>query len=423
MQWVITTGASVAAATDAALDVLGIDAADLELEVLDQGADGRWPWQKRPVRVRARIRPTRPRPKMERRNRRRGKPERGSGAGTRGTRGPGGKKKRRGRGSGRDDADNSATNAPASQDSAGHDTSSQDEASNDSTTTKPVTPQAAQVERPKKKSNRSRSRTRTEKGTTDTEGQAPNALPPNPDTTPDPVPAVARNADVSTVVETESAAAPSVDMGVRDDSPANAETSATSPDEAPKASKPKRRRRRPDTIEFSPFDDDMPPSPAAQGEDMTDISLAEQEDTAVNFVEGILDAFDVDGDIELELSDDALEIRVIGDDLGLLIGPRGNTLGSIQELARTAVAQAHGGRLEGRIRVDIAGYRARRKEALVRFATQVSDKVKESGEAVALEPMSPPDRKIIHDAINEIDGVSTSSEGEDRRRHVVVLPD
>ena len=89
----------------------------------------------------------------------------------------------------------------------------------------------------------------------------------------------------------------------------------------------------------------------------------------------------------------------------------------------TAVAQQHSGRLEGRLRVDVAGYRARRKEALIRFAAQVAAKVLESGEPAALEPMSPPDRKIVHDAVNDIDGVRTTSRGEDRHRHVVIQPD
>ena len=162
-----------------------------------------------------------------------------------------------------------------------------------------------------------------------------------------------------------------------------------------------------------------------RGEAMSDIPLTDQEPTAVGFVEGLVEAFGADASIEAEhlADDDAIEIRVEGDDLGLLVGQRGATLASITELTRTAVAQQHSGRLEGRLRVDVAGYRARRKEALQRFVAQVADKVLESGSAVALEPMSPPDRKIVHDAANEIDGVHTSSRGEDRRRHVVIHPD
>lgn len=158
---------------------------------------------------------------------------------------------------------------------------------------------------------------------------------------------------------------------------------------------------------------------------MSDISLTEQEPTAVDFVTGLVQAFGATAEVTAEHveDDDAIEIYVEGDDLGLLVGQRGNTLAAIAELTRTAVAQQHSGRLEGRLRVDVAGYRARRKEALIRFAAQVADKVKDEGTSVAMEPMSPPDRKIVHDAINDIDGVHTSSRGEDRRRHVVIHPD
>ena len=157
---------------------------------------------------------------------------------------------------------------------------------------------------------------------------------------------------------------------------------------------------------------------------MSDITLDEQEPTAIDFVTGLVEAFGFDADVSSHSDDDeAIEIHVDGDDLGLLVGPRGATLASIAELTRTAVAQQHSGRLEGRLRVDVAGYRARRKEALIRFAGQMADKVLDTGEPVALEPMSPPDRKIVHDAVNEIDGVRTVSRGEDRRRHVVIQPD
>lgn len=157
---------------------------------------------------------------------------------------------------------------------------------------------------------------------------------------------------------------------------------------------------------------------------MSDITLDEQEPTAVDFVTGLVSAFGYEAEVTADHGeDDAIEINVEGDDLGLLVGQRGTTLAAIAELTRTAVAQQHSGRLEGRLRVDVAGYRARRKEALIRFVGQIADKVLETGESVALEPMSPPDRKIVHDAVNDIDGVHTASRGEDRRRHVVVLPD
>jgi spoIIIJ-associated protein len=167
-----------------------------------------------------------------------------------------------------------------------------------------------------------------------------------------------------------------------------------------------------------------PADPGPTGDTMSDISLDEQQPSAVDFVEGLVQAFGVDAEVSATMVDDEhLEIAVTGADLGLLVGSRGRTLEAIQELTRTAVAQQQSGRLQGRLRVDVAGYRARRKEALERFARQQAERVRETGIRVALEPMSPPDRKIVHDAINDIDGVHTTSEGEDRRRHVVILPD
>ena len=76
-----------------------------------------------------------------------------------------------------------------------------------------------------------------------------------------------------------------------------------------------------------------------------------------------------------------------------------------------------------RLRVDVGGYRERRREALAKFATKVAAQVVDSGEPASLEPMSAADRKVVHDAVNDIDGVQTSSEGEDPRRRVVISPE
>lgn len=212
----------------------------------------------------------------------------------------------------------------------------------------------------------------------------------------------------------------------------------TKPDSAPReasktgprsADKPKAKPDPGQPATSSDITDEEPAPRAAssqrQGAAMSDIALSEQEPTAVAFVEGLVEAFGADADVTVETTEDgdALEIAVEGEDLGLLVGQKGATLSAIQELTRTAVAQQHSGRLEGRLRVDVAGYRARRNEALVRFAQKLAAQVNETGTKVALEPMSPPDRKVVHDAVNEIDGVYTSSEGEDRRRHVVIHPD
>ena len=146
-------------------------------------------------------------------------------------------------------------------------------------------------------------------------------------------------------------------------------------------------------------------------------------EVAESFVHGLLEAFGApDAEIaQRSLEDDLVELSVQGEGLGLLIGPRGQTLGAVQELARTVVQRRSRGR-SGRIIIDIAGYRQVRRAALERFAGEVAAKVLESGEAVRLEAMPPADRKVVHDAINAIDGVTTSSEGEEPRRRVVISP-
>lgn len=144
---------------------------------------------------------------------------------------------------------------------------------------------------------------------------------------------------------------------------------------------------------------------------------------AEEFVEGLLNRFGAKFELERrDIDEDTVEIAVTGDDLGMLIGPRGQTLNAVQELARTVVQRrAPGART--RILVDIAGYRMARREALERFTQEVAGQVKASGVARVLEPMPPPDRKVVHDTANGIDGVSTMSEGEEPRRRVVIIPD
>lgn len=153
----------------------------------------------------------------------------------------------------------------------------------------------------------------------------------------------------------------------------------------------------------------------------TDLSIDDQADAAGAFVAGLLDTFDVDAQVDTVIEEDAILVDVQGSDLGLLLGPSGVTLAAIEELTRAAVLHRAGGS-GARINVDVASYRAKRREALAAFATQLAEQVKESGTAKALEPMSPADRKVVHDTCAEIDGVATISEGEDHRRRVVITP-
>jgi spoIIIJ-associated protein len=142
------------------------------------------------------------------------------------------------------------------------------------------------------------------------------------------------------------------------------------------------------------------------------------------FLGGLITAFGVRGSVSRNVLDDGdtLELAIEGDDVGMLIGPRGATLSAIQELTRT-VAQRRAGEGQPRIVVDVAGYRKDRREALERFTRDVAAQVAATGVVRVLEPMPPADRKVVHDTVNTIDGVSTTSEGEEPRRRVVIQPD
>lgn len=159
-------------------------------------------------------------------------------------------------------------------------------------------------------------------------------------------------------------------------------------------------------------------SPATK-EQMVDARQVGEE--ATQFVEQLVSAFGLSGTVELVEDGDDLEVRVHGNELGLLVGPRGTTLQAVQDLTRVA-SQRRLGDHDTRLRVDVGGYRERRKVALGKFAVQMADEVKASGVARVLEPMSSADRKIIHDTLATIDGIETRSEGDDPQRRVVIAP-
>jgi spoIIIJ-associated protein len=153
----------------------------------------------------------------------------------------------------------------------------------------------------------------------------------------------------------------------------------------------------------------------------SDVPIEEQAQAAREFTQGLTDAFGADATVDTRVEDEIISVDVTGDELGLLVGPRGATLSAIEELVRTVVQRQTGGH-GARINVDVAGYRAKRREALSQFTRQLVEKVLEDGTEQALEPMSASDRKVVHDAAAEIDGVETVSEGEDPRRRVVIRP-
>ena len=151
------------------------------------------------------------------------------------------------------------------------------------------------------------------------------------------------------------------------------------------------------------------------------VSPQEVGDAAVAFMSGLASAFGAVATTELDVDGTNLEVRVSGSDLGLMVGPAGRTLMAVQDLARVA-SQRRLGDHDTRLRIDVGGYREKRREALERFAASVASGVIESGTAKALEPMSSIDRKTVHDAIVEIEGVSSHSEGDDPNRRVVITP-
>ncbi|HEV2809872.1 MAG TPA: RNA-binding cell elongation regulator Jag/EloR [Acidimicrobiales bacterium] len=275
MEWVETTGRTIAEAKDAALDRLGVDERDAEFDVVEEARSGLFGRVRQEARVRARVRPDQPRPRVDRRDRRR----RGAPPGA--------------------EAHESSASSPAS------------------------------------------------------------------------------------------APAGSGTSGPRGRSKAPAPASSSRQDE-----------------------DDGAPGPTA-------LEMAEE---ARIFLDGLAEAFDVDGRAEVELLDHVtVEARLVGDDLGLLIGPKGQTLAAVQDLTRAAVQ--HGPRRGTRLRVDIGGYQQRRREALARFTLDVASQVQSGRSPVSMEPMPAIDRKVVHDTVNTVDGVISRSEGEDPRRWVVILPD
>lgn len=148
----------------------------------------------------------------------------------------------------------------------------------------------------------------------------------------------------------------------------------------------------------------------------------EQAAAAREFLEGLLEEYGYQADVETRMLDeDTIEVAANGSELGLLVGPRGSTLAALQDVVRTVVQHRFPARTD-RIVVDVGGYRQRRVAALQRFTEQIAAEVRESGTERALEPMSPADRKVVHDTVTEIEGLVTRSEGEDAARHVVIAP-
>jgi spoIIIJ-associated protein len=352
MEWVETTGNTLEAAKEAALDELGVDEQEAEFEILQESKTGLFGRVRAEARIRARIRPTAPRAKEDRRDRR-------------------------------------------------------------------------------------RSRNREETATTDAGAPSPATIEPGPSERraggEEQSAARPRRRRTSAA---GAAAATATEAAVQDDGDQETQGNRAS---APSRSRsgtrsPNGGRGLSDEPGEAPLDEPVvsgasraPRSPQARsddraGEPTVDVALEEQGRVAQQFLQGLVEQFGLQADISFAQPDeDTVDLAISGQDLGLLIGPRGATLLAIQDLTRTVV-QRKTGASNGRIHVDVGGYQEKRAAALANFARQVAAQVVESGTRRALEPMPPADRKVVHDALTDVAGVSTLSEGEDPHRRVVIVP-
>jgi spoIIIJ-associated protein len=193
----------------------------------------------------------------------------------------------------------------------------------------------------------------------------------------------------------------------------------------------------PETDEAEEADevDDVDESEAADETDVTDEAdeasddegdpparvdqLEAEGDIAADYLEELLDIADLDGDLDMDVEGDRAAVSIVGAELSQLVGSDGEVLEALQELTRLAVYRETGER--SRLMLDISGYRADKRTQLEKLAEETVARVKESGEPAPLEPMTPFERKVVHDAVAAA-GLSSESEGVEPRRFVVVLP-
>jgi len=150
-----------------------------------------------------------------------------------------------------------------------------------------------------------------------------------------------------------------------------------------------------------------------------DGSLLEREgDIAADYLEALLDIADLDGDIDIDVEGNRAAVSIVGADLSTLVGSEGETLEALQELTRLAVHQVTG--VRSRLMLDIGGHRARRREELTELGRATAQQVLDGGETVRLDPMTPFERKVVHDAVSSVEGVISESEGEEPHRRIVV---
>ncbi|MBT8212132.1 MAG: Jag N-terminal domain-containing protein [Acidimicrobiia bacterium] len=149
-----------------------------------------------------------------------------------------------------------------------------------------------------------------------------------------------------------------------------------------------------------------------------EIDAEGQAAVVAEFLNGLLDSFGLDGDVSTSVDDDLIIADVAGEQTEALIGPKGSIMQSVGELTRTVVQRKTHRR--ARLRLDVGGYQERRREALRIYTSRLAEQVLDDGGEIMLEPMNPADRKTVHDAVVDIEGVSSFSEGEEPNRSVVI---
>ena len=182
----------------------------------------------------------------------------------------------------------------------------------------------------------------------------------------------------------------------------------------------------PETVQESEAERDIAAEAGSKADEVDgqsgsgDDLLVREGDIAGDYLERLLDLLDYDGDIDLDVEAGRAVVSIDGgEDLEKLVGPRGNVLEALQELTRLAVQQETGAR--SRLMLDIGGYRAKKRAELSELGAKAAAEVRSTGEPVKMKPMTPFERKVVHDAVKAA-GLRSESEGEEPQRFVVVLP-
>ena len=199
------------------------------------------------------------------------------------------------------------------------------------------------------------------------------------------------------------------------DDTAPSEVSAAADVETAESAEPAEPSASPEAGEPASESEAEPAPKARRGSSET---LESEAEIAADYLEELLDIADLDGDIDTYIEGDRAHVSIVSD-TDVLVGPNGTVLDALQELARLAVMTETGER--SRLMLDVAGFREKRRSELIVLATDAVQEVKSSQEKVPLAPMNPFERKIVHDAVAAA-GLTSASEGEEPKRHVVVLP-